>query len=118
MRRLLLMAPLLTGCADPDCRPMIEAQLYFGSVGDMAFASFLDRDVTPRFPDGLTVLDGAGRWRTPAGALTQERSKLVLIVAPGGPATVARLQEIRLAYKMQFHQQSVGLVMEPVCADF
>lgn len=109
---------MMTGCAHSACQPMVEAQLYFGSVGDAAFGAFLDSEVTPRFPAGLTVLDGAGRWRTPAGRLTQEPAKLVLIVTDAGGATMTRLQAIRSAYKAQFQQQSVGLVLEPVCADF
>ncbi len=97
---------------------MVEAQLYFGLTTEPAFEGFLNTEVTPRFPAGLTVVDGAGRWRDPAGRLTQERSKLVIIVAEPGPATLNRLQAIREAYKVQFHQQSVGLVTESVCADF
>ena len=109
----------LASCAVPGCHDMLSAQLLFGAPENpAAFTAFLDRNVTPRFPAGLTVLDAAGRWQAPDGRLTQERSKLVLIVAPPGPATIARLQTIRDEYKTQFHQQSVGLLMARTCADF
>ena len=97
---------------------MLEAQLLFGLVDEAGFARFLDTSVTPRFPDGLTVLDGAGRWRAPDGRMTQERSKLVIIVAAPGPGTMARLETIRREYETQFRQQSVGLVTQPACAEF
>ena len=87
-------------------------------VTQAAFDAFLDRSVTPRFPAGLTVLDGAGRWQAPDGRLTQEPSKLVLIVAPNDPGVPARLDAIRAEYKAQFRQQSVGLVLTRGCASF
>ena len=97
---------------------MLQAQLLFGLTDDAAFTRFLDTDLTPRFPAGLTVFDSAGRWRTPAGRLLQQRSKVVLIVAERGEQTLDRLQAIRRAYRAAFAQDSVGLVLDPVCADF
>ena len=98
---------------------MLAAELLFGgSPSEAAFAGFLDASVTPRFPAGLTVLDAGGRWRAPDGRLIQERSKLVLIVTPDTPDAVPRLQAIRDEYKARFHQQSVGLLLAPTCADF
>ena len=97
---------------------MLEAQLFFGVPDEAGFARFLDREVTPRFPGGLTVLDAAGRWRAPDGRLTQERSKVVVIVVPPGPGIAAKVNAVRDVYKAQFSQQSVGLVTQRVCADF
>ena len=46
-------------------KPMTEADLYFGrnigntsGVGDDDWQRFVDEEITPRFPDGLTVEDG------------------------------------------------------------
>ena len=97
---------------------MVEAQLLFGVTDEAGFTRFLDSDVTPRFPAGLTVIDGSGRWRAHDGRQSQERSKLLLIVAEPGGATLDRLQAIRAAYRAAFRQESVGLVLQPVCADF
>ena len=124
MRATVGLVLLLSGCADPGCRGMLAAELLFGlsrpggSIDAAAFDDFLDRSVTPRFPAGLTVLDGAGRWRAPDGRLTRERSKLVLIVTDPGPATRAGLEAIRSDYRARFDQQSVGLVLTRVCASF
>lgn len=101
------------------------ADLYFGlavkdapDVTDAQFAAFLDREVTPRFPDGLTVIDAQGRWRGADGRTVKEASKIVQIVLPGGPDDLARLKAIREAYRREFHQDSVLQSVAKTCADF
>ncbi|WP_137180427.1 DUF3574 domain-containing protein [Roseomonas sp. AR75] len=100
MTRLLLALPLLGGCAQIAAAPMacpagLEpaaiAEAAFGRnaggreiVSDNAWQGFLDDVVTPSFPDGLTVLDAAGQWRGRDGRIARERSKLLLLVLPGG----------------------------------
>jgi Protein of unknown function (DUF3574) len=88
-------------------------------VGDAAWARFLAREITPRFPDGLTVLDAAGQWRDPAdGRVVREPSKLVIIVTADGPPADDRIAAIVAAYKQRFRQKSVGVVTSPACAAF
>src|SRR5260370_42514234 len=60
-------------CNAPQ-RPMQQIELMFGRsiaghlrVDAAAWSRFLAREITPRFPDGLTVLDAAGQWRDPGG---------------------------------------------------
>ncbi len=124
MRASLLCLLLLVGCADRGCRPMLAAELLFGlsrpggAIDAAEFTDFLDRSVTPRFPAGLTVLDGAGRWRAPDGRMSQERSKLLLIVTERGAETRSRLEAVREEYRARFQQQSVGMVLTRVCAAF
>ena len=33
-----------------------------GPISEVQWRAFLDREVTPRFPDGLTVFDAYGQW--------------------------------------------------------
>jgi hypothetical protein len=126
----LMMA--LSGCASlpPSClppsQPMLSAELAFGrSIGDRTgvsdadFARFTAEEITPRFPDGLTVLDGHGQWRDSArGRLVREPSKLVWIVFADDPAKRAALTEIAEAYKRKFRQQSVLIAVRPSCVAF
>jgi len=35
------------------------------AVTNSAWARFVDREITPRFPDGLSVVDAAGQWQDP-----------------------------------------------------
>ena len=102
-----------------------EFRMFFGRsrggeevVSDAAWRQFLAREVTPRFPDGLTVLDGDGQWRNSAGAIERERSKLLVVIASPGEASMRRTTEIARAYKTRFGQDSVLRVVRPVCASF
>jgi hypothetical protein len=106
-------------------KAMTVADLLFGrggriAVGETAWARFVAREITPRFPDGLTVFDAKGQWRDPATSrMVRERSKVVTIVLPGSsPDDKARLSEIVDAYKARFRQTSVGLILRPACASF
>ena len=97
------------------------AELLFGrgNVSDRAWDRFLAAEVTPRFPDGLTVYDARGQWRNPnTRRISRERSKVVMIAMPPESDTDARLQAIIEAYKTRFRQQSVGLILRPSCVSF
>lgn len=65
--------------------------------------------MTPRFPDGLTVLGGNGQWKGEDGRVVKERSKLVIILYPADSAADSgkKIEEIRSAYEKQFQQESV-----------
>ncbi len=79
---------------------------------------FLDQEVTPRFPDGLSVYDVYGQYRNSAGMIAREQSKELAIVLPGSASDAAKLDSIRDAYKRRFNQESVLLVETPACASF
>lgn len=111
------------GCQAP-LAPMQQVELLFGrnlrgrlGVTDQLWSRFLAEVITPRFPDGLTVLDGAGQWKSGA-RIAHERSKLVMILTPAAPDLHQRLEAIVAAYKLRFRQQAVGVVMRSVCAGF
>ena len=105
---------------------MLAAELLFGRrignrglVSEAEWASFVAREITPRFPDGLTVFDAAGQWRDPKrGAIVREPSKVVLIVFRDEAQRREHLDAIADAYKRRFNQQSVGIVIKPACASF
>lgn len=105
---------------------VVQAELLFGrniegraNVSDAQWSDFLGQEVTPRFPDGLTVFEAAGQWRdSETGQVVREPSWIVMILAPGTPDTLTRLSEIRVAYINRFRQQSVGLTLARTCADF
>jgi hypothetical protein len=41
---------------------------------------FVDRDVTPRFRDGLTVFDARGQWLGQNGQVAREQSKALMLI--------------------------------------
>jgi hypothetical protein len=103
---------------------MQQIELMFGrniagrlGVSEAAWARFLAREVTPRFPEGLSVLNAAGQWQDKdRGRVVHEPSKLVIIVTADDPRD--KIAAIIAAYKQKFHQQSVGVISRPVCAAF
>ncbi len=102
------------------------AELLFGrdigrklGVSEAAWQRFVAREITPRFPDGLTVTDTLGQWRDrDSGRVVREPSKRVEIVLPGNADDAARLDAIVSAYKRQFGQRSVGLIVQSACVSF
>jgi Protein of unknown function (DUF3574) len=113
------------GCNAPQ-RPMQQIELLFGRsiaghlrVSEAAWSRFLAREITPRFPDGLTVLDAAGQWRDPVGGrLVREPGKMVIIVTADDAPVGDRIAAIVAAYKQRFRQRSVGVISRSVCAAF
>lgn len=110
-------------CAAP-LKHALQIDLYFGlatkdrEIGDVEWAAFLNEEVTPRFPDGLSVLDVAGQYRIPTGRITRERSKLLVVIVLDAPAHLPKVQAIVDAYKKQFNQLSVLRVERAICAAF
>ena len=99
---------------------MVRTELLFGAgrVGNTQWRSFLAHDVTPRFPKGLTVLDGYGQWKMPDGAIGRERSRVLLIWHAAGNDADEKIDAIRDAYKTRFHQLSVMRVDSTNCVSF
>lgn len=136
MRRTLLVAALLAlgactppavqtvapACAAP-LKPALEVALYFGrevekgrEVSDAEWAAFLNAEVTPRFPDGLSVLDVRGQYRLPDGRIERERTKLLVVVVFDAPAHRPKVQAVIDAYVGRYGQHSVFRVEHAVCA--
>ena len=89
------------------------------AVSETQWLQFIDNEITPRFPEGLTAYDAAGQWRDPATKkIVRETSKVVLIVLPGNAEDLTRLNEIIDIYKRRFKQQSVGMILRPACVSF
>ena len=87
-------------------------------VDDAAWAKFLEDTVTPRFPDGLTVLDAQGQWRDSEGLVQKERSKLLVVLAPPGDDGMRLISEVSDEYKRRFNQESVLRVESDACVSF
>jgi uncharacterized protein DUF3574 len=131
----LILPLLLTGVGTtqaqlPACggaqKPQQVVELMFGrkiadriAVTEDEWTHFVDQEITPRFPDGLTVFSAAGQRRDQSSnRIVREPSKIVLIVLPGKAEDLARVNEIAQAYKARFKQQSVGVILRPACVSF
>jgi Protein of unknown function (DUF3574) len=107
-----LAAPL-TASASSTKDLWNRTELFFGSgkpdgssVTEAEFRSFVDEFVTPRFPDGLTLLTGYGQFKGASGKIVRERS-FVLVLPYQSQGANAKLEAIRSEYKRAFHQESV-----------
>ena len=113
------------GCPE-DTERWIEYQLFMGLsapdgavVDDTEWETFLADTVTPRFPDGLTVLDGDGQWRGSDGRIQKEASKLLIILAPNDDDEAEELiDQISNEYKSRFEQESVLKTISKICVTF
>jgi hypothetical protein len=99
----------------------VRTELFFGTakpigaVTEEEFRAFVDAEVTPRFPDGLTVIKGDGQFRGEDDVLVKEQSFVLILLYPlDGFLTSSReIDRIRELYKQQFDQESVLRVDDP-----
>jgi hypothetical protein len=88
-------------------------------VTDEEFRAFLDDIITPRFPNGLTVLSGTGQFRGSSGMIKREGAVFVILLYPAGDKdSSVRIEEIRGSYRRIFVQESVLRVDGESCVDF
>ncbi|MFE9613790.1 DUF3574 domain-containing protein [Streptomyces sp. NPDC006012] len=124
------LAPVVVAADAPTAArdAYVETTLLFGTerpdggaaVTESEFQRFLDTQVTPRFPDGLTVDQARGQYRDRHGVIEKERSYQVIVLYPADAAASAgpKLERIRQLYAARFQQESVGRVDEDVHASF
>ena len=143
-----LLACLLGGCVHPGSPPpaataptlqgdaahpaeanrWVDTRLYFGlgpadhpeqGISETKWRNFLDREVTPRFPDGLSVQDVYGQWRGKGQTQTErERSKVLIIDYPDTAENRAKVEAIRAAWKKLTGDESVLRVTMPADVSF
>ena len=93
-----------------------RTELYFGTdkpgggkVTADDWDKFLETEVTPRFPQGFTVLEGYGQFKDAGGKIVREASIILVIFYPKKEraAVNQKVEELRDKYKRLFNQESV-----------
>ena len=129
---MILAGFVLAACSETgsaacpeDSDPFVKYELFMGRstadgdvVVDDEWDIFLADTVTPRFPDGLTVLDAQGQWRNSEGRILKERSTILVILAPPGEDARRLINEISDEYQVRFNQESVLQVVGETCVSF
>jgi hypothetical protein len=124
------VAPTLSG--DPShpgqTAGWVDTRLYFGlgpaddtgkGISEARWREFLDKEVTPRFPSGLSVVDVYGQWQGKKSPTPSRlRSKMLIIDYPDTQENRDRIEAIRAAFKQQTGQQSVLRVTQPADVSF
>lgn len=92
----------------------LREELYFGRsqagggiVTEEQWQEFLDTQITPRFPEGLTVIDAYGQFLDSSGNIIAEPTKVLILIYPNTQDKEKAIQEIINLYKAQFQQESV-----------
>ncbi|WP_158267532.1 DUF3574 domain-containing protein [Adhaeribacter arboris] len=128
----LLLSGGLMSCEKEEVKPQPEKteqwvldRLYFGrsmpngkEVSEKDWSLFVDQVITPRFPDGLTLLDAEGQWQEEDGAIIRESTFILEIVHPESKADDEKLDTIIAEYKKRFQQESVLRVTHPAEVEF
>jgi hypothetical protein len=111
----------VVACAVGDSA-LVRETLYFGrnrpgggTVSDAEWQTFLAQVVTPRFPAGLTVVDGTGQWKGASGSVEQERAEVVTLFHSGDESARVGVREIAAEYKRRFQQEAVLRERAPTC---
>lgn len=106
-----------------EASPFIRTELYFGrnrsdggEVSQEEFDDFLSEFITPRFPDGLTVIKARGQFLNSQGDVERERSVVLILLYPVAARREkhVKVEEIREEYVTRFKQQSVLRVDYPL----
>jgi hypothetical protein len=130
----VLLAATLAGASfhsarAEDCQApaiaMNQLELFFGTdikthaaVTPQAWSRFLAEEVSPRFPDGLTIFETHGQWRGADGRIVRENSHVLVVLYRPDAASEAKIEAIRAAYEKRFHQDSVMRVESAACVSF
>lgn len=124
------VAPTLSGdAAHPgSTKGWVDTKLYFGlgpaddpqkGISETEWRSFLDREVSTRFPAGLSVVDVYGQWQGKNQTAPERlRSKMLIIDYPDTAENRAKIEAIRAAWKLKTGDQSVLRVTEPAEVSF
>lgn len=106
----------------------VDTKLYFGlgpaddvtkGVSEQAWRDFLDKEVTTRFPAGLSVIDVYGQWQGKGETAPERiRSKMLAIDYLRTAENEAKIEAIRAAWKKRTGDQSVLKVTQPADVSF
>jgi len=106
----------------------VDTHLYFGlgpadapekGVSEASWEDFVDKEVTPRFPAGLSVVDVYGQWQGKDEKAPEHiRSKMLTVDYPQTAENAAKIEAIRTAWKKKTGDQSVLKVTEPADVSF
>ena len=118
-------APVATAACAVGDTAMVRDVVYFGRnrpgggvVSDSEWYAFLDEVVTPKFPEGLTVVEAVGRWRGATGVVEQERTEIMTLLHDGSPSARQAVSAVGEEYKRRFRQEAVLRERVTTCALF
>ena len=119
---LMVLFSSIVGCqsssktkTDDSAMHWQRTEMYFGqtrrdgsAISEKDWKKFLDETIVPKFPSGLTVLNGDGRWRDLNGVIHVEGSRVLVVLYPlNDDEAQSKLDEIAREYCVKFDQEAV-----------
>ncbi len=103
-----------------------RTELYYGAgrlpaddTKDTRWENYINEVVTPRFPEGLTLLEGTGQWRVKEGQTPRRnRTRILILIHEDTEEKSRKVDEIRTLWKEISGQQSVLRVSQPADVSF
>ena len=103
-----------------------RTELYFGAGSisdadkpDERWENYINDIVTPRFPEGLTLLEGTGQWRVkPDQKPRRHRTRILILIHKDTPEKSKQVDEIRSLWREISGHQSVLRVSQPAKVSF
>ena len=92
-----------------------RTELYYGAgplpadpEREARWKSYINEIVTPRFPEGLTLLEGTGQWRVKEGQTPRRnRTRILILIHEATQEKSRQVDEIRTLWKDISGHQSV-----------
>ncbi|MGE0151004.1 MAG: DUF3574 domain-containing protein [Reyranellaceae bacterium] len=88
----------------------LKTEVFFGLrlpdgkvVSEEEWGRFLAEVVAPRFPDGLTVIDGAGRSANAGAGAAVNPTKILVLVHPNAGDAQDKLAQVKDEYRKRFN---------------
>jgi hypothetical protein len=124
MRRAsIVLALLFTACTTFQSSvsvPVLADRLFCGlaipgggEVTEAEWRAFIAEEVTPRFPDGLTIWRAEGQWRGADGVIVREPTLVIEILHHHDVRVDRKIIETAEAYRKRFRQEAVMRVTLP-----
>lgn len=104
-----------------DSNTWTRTELYYGAgrfpvdpAREARWESYVNEVVTPRFPEGLTILEGTGQWRVKEGQTPRRsRTRILILIHENTPQKSQQVDEIRTLWKELTGHQAVLRVSQP-----
>lgn len=95
-------------------------RLHLGTgIGDKAVSfellkSFIDQEITTKFPDGFTIFDSRGQWKSPEHGLIRERTIVIDIQCPDTDDAKEKIDSIARAYVFRFKAAKASIYVKRI----
>lgn len=99
----------------------MRTELYYGAgrlphdgKPDERWENYINNEVTPRFPEGLTLLEGTGQWRVEVGEKPRRnRTRILILIHEATEEKSRMVEEIQKKWIEISGHQAVLRVSQP-----